>query len=77
MNGAIRIHNKTDMVTAFSDLQAMYELTQRQMAADSGFYQAQICEWLGGKRSMDTISVIRLANALGYDLALIPRDDTV
>jgi transcriptional regulator with XRE-family HTH domain len=75
MRGAMRIHDKADLVSIFGDLQAIYGLTQRQLAEQAGFYQCQICDWLGGKRSMDTTSVIRLANALGYDLALIPRED--
>lgn len=76
MNGAMVIHQKADLVTIFNDLVTMLGYTQRQLAAEAGLYQAQICDWLHGNRSMDTTSVIRLAHALGYDLALIPREDT-
>jgi transcriptional regulator with XRE-family HTH domain len=75
MNGAIRITDPDQLRIAIGDLRAIYGTTQRALAADSGFRQAQISNWLSGRTVPDPASVIRLANALGYDLALIPRED--
>lgn len=75
INGALRIHDKADIVVAFNDLAAIYGMRQKQLAAASGYFPSQLSEWMRGKKSMDVTSMIRLANALGYDLALIPRED--
>jgi hypothetical protein len=76
VNGVLRIRHKGDLAVIFSDLAAICGYDQGQLAADAGCYQSQISEWLRGTRSMDVPSIIRVAGALGYDLALIPREDT-
>lgn len=75
MNGAIRITDASQIPAALNDLRRMQMLTQRALAADAGFRPPQISSWLAGRYMPDPRSLIRLANALGYDLALIPRED--
>lgn len=57
-------------------LRGLAGLTQRQLAAEGHFQQVQITWWETDERRPNLASLIRLANALGYDLALIPRDKT-
>jgi transcriptional regulator with XRE-family HTH domain len=73
MNSAIRITEADQVRHAVNDLRTMFGLTQRALAKDAGYYQGQLSSWLSGRTRPDVASVIRLANALGYDLALVPR----
>lgn len=76
MSGAIRLTDTDQVRQAVNDLRIMFGLTQRALARDSGYYQGQLSSWLSGRTKPDVASVIRLANALGYDLALVPKEDT-
>jgi transcriptional regulator with XRE-family HTH domain len=49
-------------------------LTQRQLAAKAGFRQAQIAAWEVGAGRPNVASTVRLFDALGYQLALVPKD---
>jgi transcriptional regulator with XRE-family HTH domain len=75
MNGAMRITDKAQLPGIIGDLRTMLQMRHKDLAAEAGFFPSQISTWLAGERSMDVTSVIRLANALGYDLALIPREE--
>lgn len=75
MNGAIRIQTKDDLPAVIGDLRVMQQMRQVDLAEASGFRKSQVSTWLSGGRSMDVSSLIRVANALGYDLALILRED--
>jgi len=59
---------------ALAFMRATGGLTQRGLAAVSGFRQAQISLWEINARTPNVASLIRLADALGYDLALILRE---
>lgn len=69
----IRITAPDQLAAILGDLRILYGLRQLDIAEASGFRKSQISTWLSGRTSMDTGSVIRVANALGYDLALVPR----
>jgi transcriptional regulator with XRE-family HTH domain len=47
--------------------------TIRSLGARAGFSSARITGWENAHRTPNAASLIRLADALGYDLALIPR----
>jgi transcriptional regulator with XRE-family HTH domain len=75
VNGIIRIHDKDRLPVVFGDLRLMQQMRHRDLATAAGCFQSQICDWLAAKRSMDVTSVIKVAAALGYDLALVPREE--
>lgn len=75
MKGIIRITDPDQIGAVAEDLRAIYGLSQLALAAESGSRQGQISRWLGGQAVPDVKTAIRLVNALGYDLALIPRED--
>ena len=58
------------------DLRILARLSQRQLATDAGLRQGQISAYELSKLAPTVPSLIRLAHALGYDLALVPREDT-
>jgi transcriptional regulator with XRE-family HTH domain len=72
---AIRITDAKQIAGVIGDLRVLNRLTQRQLAEDTRTNQGQIHEWLHGNRTPNADSLIRLANALGYDLALVPREE--
>jgi transcriptional regulator with XRE-family HTH domain len=51
-------------------------LTQEAVAAKTGVSRKQLSEWENGHTIPRADRLFDLANALGYDLALIPREDT-
>jgi transcriptional regulator with XRE-family HTH domain len=73
----IRLTDPTQLSGAVRFLRGIAGLTQRQVAAEGHFQQTQITWWETDKRRPNLASLIRLANILGYDVALIPRrEDT-
>lgn len=75
MTGIIRITDPDQIGGIIGDLRILLRLTTRALAAEADANQGQICTWINGERRPNADSLIRLANALGYDLALVPRDD--
>lgn len=75
MAGVIRLARAIDVGPLLADLRRLNHTTQRQLAADSNTRQAQISNFELGATRPNLESLIRLANALGYDLALVPRGD--
>ena len=73
--GAIRITDPRQIASILGDLRILTRLTTRALAAEAHANQGQIATWLNGDRCPNSDSLIRLANAMGYDLALIPRED--
>jgi len=51
------------------------EISQRELAARLFVPNVAVCRWEIGRRQITLTEAIRLADALGYDLALIPRED--
>jgi transcriptional regulator with XRE-family HTH domain len=50
------------------------ELTQRQVAETSGIGQSRVCAYEADRRRPGVDNLIRWADALDMDVALIPRD---
>jgi transcriptional regulator with XRE-family HTH domain len=71
----IRLAAATDVGPLLADLRRTRRTSQRQLAADSRTRQAQISNFELGATRPNLDSLIRLAKALGYDLALVPRED--
>ncbi|GAA2696440.1 helix-turn-helix domain-containing protein [Actinoplanes palleronii] len=60
---------------ALAGLRGMFGLTQRGLVdeTDGAFSQSQIADWESNRFRPGLPSLIRIVNALGYDLALVPR----
>jgi transcriptional regulator with XRE-family HTH domain len=71
----IRLPDDGRIGPALRGIRRMHRLTQKQLAADSGLWPSQLAHWERGDRQPDLASLIKLAAGLGYDLALIPRED--
>ena len=48
-------------------------VTQEQLAAKAGYYRSTVERWENGKHSPSDRALTDLAQALGYDLVLRPR----
>lgn len=75
MNGIIRITEPGQIAGIIGDLRILNQLSQRSLAAESGHHQGQVSAWELGKVVPNVVPLIDMANALGYDLALIPREE--
>jgi transcriptional regulator with XRE-family HTH domain len=65
----------TDLAALLRDLLRMGRMSQADLSRATGYTEQQICGWCNGRRIPDRKSLLRIADALGYDLALIPRED--
>lgn len=68
----IRLTAPEQLSGAVRFLRGVSGLTQRQLADAGRFQQVQISWWETDERRPNLASLIRLANALGYDIALVP-----
>ena len=71
----IRLSELTDLGRALWDMRRGAHLTQKQLAAQVGVTSMAVSLAELGKSSVKLSTLIRLANACGYDLALVPRED--
>lgn len=74
--GAIRIKRPEHIGDAIAFVRQTAGLSQRQLAAKAGFAQAQIGAWEVGMLRPNLGSVTRVFEALGYQLALVPEEDS-
>lgn len=51
------------------------ELTQDRLALRSGVNITTVCNTEKGHSRAETTTLIRLAAAMGYDLAFVPKED--
>jgi transcriptional regulator with XRE-family HTH domain len=51
-------------------------ISQRKLARATGISQPSVCNALLGTHELRAQRLFALAHALGYDLALVPREDT-
>lgn len=72
----IRLDDLAHFGPTLIGLRQMFGMTQKQLATDAGLWQSQVSHWESGDRVPDLPSLLKLAAALDYDLALIPREDT-
>ena len=77
MTGVIRFADPERIGAAIYDLRGLFMLSQNALAraAGSPVKQTQVSSWERGRSNPSVGNLIRLANALGYDLALVPRED--
>ena len=71
----IRLGDPAAFGASLIGLRQMFGVTQKQLATDAGLWQSQVSHWESGQRIPDLPSIVKLANALGYDLALVPRGE--
>jgi transcriptional regulator with XRE-family HTH domain len=71
----IRLTDPTRIAAFISDLRILNQITQHALAAESGHRQGQISAWELGKVIPNVVPLMDVARVLGYDLALIPRED--
>jgi transcriptional regulator with XRE-family HTH domain len=76
VSGLIRIDDATRLGPALGNIRAMLGMRMSDLAEDAGLHTSQLSYWERGLRTPDMKSLVKLAHALGYDLALIPREDT-
>lgn len=72
----IRLTDLTRLANAVWTMRRCRGLTQEQLAAKAGVTGMTISLIELGKSGCKLATLIRIADALGYDLALIPRSDT-
>lgn len=71
----IRLSRPEQVSGALRFMRQLAGLTQRQLGENAGYRQAQISAW-ESDRLPNVSSLIRLADALGYELVLRPREDS-
>jgi transcriptional regulator with XRE-family HTH domain len=72
----IRIDEATDWPTLLRQLYAASgHQSQVALAVAAGLHISRINQFLAGSNTPGRASLVRLLPALGYDLALIPRED--
>lgn len=71
----IRLTDLTRLPNAVWTMRRGRQLTQKQLAAQAGLTDVAISLIELGKSSCKLATLIRIADALGYDLALVPRED--
>jgi transcriptional regulator with XRE-family HTH domain len=71
----IRIADPNDFAAIVLDMRQILRLTQSEFADEIDAYPSQVHYWETGQRKPDLKSLAKLARGLGYDLALVPRED--
>lgn len=71
----IRLTKATDIAGALKSLRKNRGAPRREIAFAVGMWEQQYGQYEMGRRVPDLATLLKLAHALGYDLALIPRED--
>lgn len=71
----IRLTDPGRVGPALGNLRVTNGRDQRDLAAASGINQPQLSGYEVGRHTPQLAAVFALAHALGYDLALVPRED--
>jgi transcriptional regulator with XRE-family HTH domain len=71
----IRLNDPERIGPSIADLRLLHQLSQRKLGAQAGITQARLSDWETGNAIPTLPTLVRVAHALGYDLALIPRED--
>lgn len=72
----ILIASDTDIGTVLADMRLLARMNRRQVADACGIAPQQYGQYETGKRVPRLDALSRIFDAMGYDLALIPREDT-
>jgi transcriptional regulator with XRE-family HTH domain len=73
--GVIRVPTTEKVGPAIRFARHLAGLTQAQLAERAGVAQPQVGMWERGLNEPRAGTLIKIFDALGYDLALIPRED--
>lgn len=71
----IRLADPTRVGAVLADMRHMSRLSRRQIADAVGMHEAQYGQYELGNSTPSVPTLLKLLAALGYDLALIPRED--
>lgn len=71
----IRFASPDAVGPALGNLRRLLGISQVRLASDSGLWPSQLSHWEAGDRHPDLASLAKVVRALGYDLALVPRED--
>ena len=70
------VRSPADLARIIRDRRRALGQTQLSLATRIGAASQRVTEWESGQRRPTAATLLKLADALGYDLALIPREDT-
>lgn len=70
-----RLRDYNDLIARLDRSRESQRITLRALAERTDCSAATLSENLRGLHRMDALTALQLANALGYDLALIPREE--
>lgn len=76
MKPPVIVRDYETMVAVLAEFRRTQGVSLRQIAAQAGGSPATYSEAFAGAHTMLGSRLFALAHALGYDLALIPREDT-
>jgi transcriptional regulator with XRE-family HTH domain len=74
MSDPVIITEPGDAMRALWAVRVIRKLSQRELAV-SGTWQSELSSWERGTMVPTLGSLLKVAAALGYDLALVPRED--
>lgn len=70
----IRLKPGTDLASLLASMLALSRMSAADLARASGYAEGQISKWRRGIVVPTAPVLIQLADAAGFDLALIPRE---
>jgi transcriptional regulator with XRE-family HTH domain len=76
MTGPIRLREPGDVMPTLRRLRRRRGWSLYALAGRAGKTKTQLDQWELGRVTPRIAAVFLIAHALGYDLALIPREDT-
>lgn len=72
--GTYRIQHPRDLVSRMRAVRQTRDQTQETFGAQHGFSKRQVAGWETRINEPDLTMAVHIAHAIGYDLALIPRE---
>jgi transcriptional regulator with XRE-family HTH domain len=68
--------NATDILKGLRGARRSQKLTQAELGKRAGYHRAQVLYYEKEARPATLVAVCNLAEALGYELVLRPKDET-
>jgi transcriptional regulator with XRE-family HTH domain len=75
MTGPVILRCARDLTARLTPARHALGLTQHAMARRMGIHQTKLNSWELGQVQPDFVSAVQIAEALGCDLALVPREE--
>ncbi len=69
-----RLRDYDDLIATLGRSRETQRISQHEIARRTSISQGCVSEWFSGKATPTARHLCELADALGYDLALVPRD---